>query len=1261
MAQKGIKVRGINIRFSADLSQLIEDFQKIRSASTATAKKLNDVNKLLKLDPKNTTLLNQKFKYLGKAIDETKQKIELARQTMEKLKKQQGVEDVTEQLEALERQIIEDTNYLKTLQKEFNQFSIIGEKIKATGQAMQDFGQKIRNVGTAITTSISMPLYMGLRQLVTMANEAETSYMKVYTIAEEMSKNNALTWDRLRYTVRDASDETGVAIQDFNEALYQTISASVDTADAVDYTTNAIKLARGGFTSTERAVDIMTTIMNAYAMSADRTTEVMDRLIATQNYGKTTVDKMSYSLGRVIPSASMAHVNLDNVSTSMAVLTKRGIQTRIAATSLRSLFDEINKTGSRADDALKEMTNKGFSELIDSGKSMTEILQMLSDYAEEAGMSLNDMFGNVRSRMAAASIMTDGGKEYNRILKEMENSAGAAERAFQKMNATPAVKMQIALNKLKNVGIEIGSDLLPMITEGLEDLNKLVKAYQKLNPKQKKFAQLLAITGVAAGPVLTGLGTFVWGTGKLTEGLGSLIGSARLIPGLLAPIANGFRILAGSLSGVLAAAAPVAVAVAAAAAAGIAIGLILKKTGALDGLNSRTQDLMESGKKLNDLTKDINQTVSETKGIMSQTASETATSAAASERLVEELNELSQKENKTIDDTRRMKVIVGQLNSIFPELNLSINTTTSELSMTNDELVRFVKESNAAAKAAAFEETLEEAYTNLFEAQKKVIDAEDEYNKILEDKKGVEKELKQLHDALTDIDSDWVEVNGEMVNYSARNAELTREVAQFNKVEQDSAKKLQEAKDAVTAIESEIENYQDVMLGAEKEAKSLHESTNKLFTPQEIVNIQKLTLALDEARKRMADGTGTIQEVIDAQNALAEATGDNTKIIVEEWEALTQEQQNTVSAFAESFSDMYADLSETVSKSLSLFDEFDKGTEMSFETMIQNLDGQVKGLHQWEQDIQSLIDKNLPQSLIDEFIQLGPSSANMVHELATATPQQLEELESAWNEKINAMTFADDLGTHFKEDLASNLAEGFEGVPELLAANGYDVVMGLAQGISDNLELAAEAAEELGDTVIDEIEDATEVQSPSKATQRVGSYLDQGLALGINNGKGSVKTALALLFNAMNIMGMAAQKRNEAINAGAMIASGLASGIASGRSSVINAATSMAQAAADSAKATLKINSPSKVFEDIGLGTGEGMVKGIAESLAPIANAMSGMVNAAVPQIPQSTTNNSIVLNMNVTTQPGQNNAEIANYTSNYILQKMKAAGAVWA
>ena len=105
----GTKVRGITIELSADASGVSGALKDVNSALKATQSDLRDIDKLLKLDPTNTELLAQKHKALEKALEQTKDKVDVLRQAEEDLANQMvdgGTEEQQRQMEALQREIV---------------------------------------------------------------------------------------------------------------------------------------------------------------------------------------------------------------------------------------------------------------------------------------------------------------------------------------------------------------------------------------------------------------------------------------------------------------------------------------------------------------------------------------------------------------------------------------------------------------------------------------------------------------------------------------------------------------------------------------------------------------------------------------------------------------------------------------------------------------------------------------------------------------------------------------------------------------------------------------------------------------------------------------------------------------------------------------------------------------------------------------------------------------------------------------------------
>lgn len=70
------RIKGITIEIGGDITKLETALKGVNKEIRNTQSQLNDVEKLLKLDPGNTELLSQKQKLLSQAVNETKEKLE---------------------------------------------------------------------------------------------------------------------------------------------------------------------------------------------------------------------------------------------------------------------------------------------------------------------------------------------------------------------------------------------------------------------------------------------------------------------------------------------------------------------------------------------------------------------------------------------------------------------------------------------------------------------------------------------------------------------------------------------------------------------------------------------------------------------------------------------------------------------------------------------------------------------------------------------------------------------------------------------------------------------------------------------------------------------------------------------------------------------------------------------------------------------------------------------------------------------------------
>jgi len=98
------RIKGITVEIGGDTTKLQNALKGVNGQIKNTQSALKNVEKLLKLDPTNTTLLAQKQKLLTQAIGETKEKLATLKMAAEQANEQlQKGEISQEQYDALQR------------------------------------------------------------------------------------------------------------------------------------------------------------------------------------------------------------------------------------------------------------------------------------------------------------------------------------------------------------------------------------------------------------------------------------------------------------------------------------------------------------------------------------------------------------------------------------------------------------------------------------------------------------------------------------------------------------------------------------------------------------------------------------------------------------------------------------------------------------------------------------------------------------------------------------------------------------------------------------------------------------------------------------------------------------------------------------------------------------------------------------------------------------------------------------------------------
>ena len=150
---KGRNIQGLTVQIGGDTTGLQNALKNVNTQIRTTQSELRDINNLLKLDPTNTELLQQKQKALADEINSTKEKLETLKTAEQQVQQQFAEGKVSqEQYDALKREIIATEESLKSLETEIKNaptrmqqsLESLNTKIKTTQTELKEIDKLLK-------------------------------------------------------------------------------------------------------------------------------------------------------------------------------------------------------------------------------------------------------------------------------------------------------------------------------------------------------------------------------------------------------------------------------------------------------------------------------------------------------------------------------------------------------------------------------------------------------------------------------------------------------------------------------------------------------------------------------------------------------------------------------------------------------------------------------------------------------------------------------------------------------------------------------------------------------------------------------------------------------------------------------------------------------------------------------------------------------------------------------------------------------------
>ena len=345
-------------------------------------------------------------------------------------------------------------------------------------------GQTSKIAGIAKTAGVAIAgtVFSASAAAVKFGSEFETAMAGASTLFGDVN----VDVDNLNAKMLELSTKTGVDATELGQTLYDALSSGIapteDMGDALSFLEKSTSLAKAGFTDINTAMSTTVTTLNAYGMGVDQTDRIQKILMQTQNKGITTVDELGASLAQVTPTAAAFGVSFENVGAALATMTAMGTPTAQATTQLNSVIAELGKNGTAAQKNLmaaaqgSKYAGMSFSEMMASGASLNDVLNLMGGYAEGNNLSMVDMFSSIEAGKAALSIAGDNSQLFNDNLASMSTNADVVGEALEKISDTSGEKFNKIMNEMKNMAIELFISMAPLLEEALPVLTTLMES-----------------------------------------------------------------------------------------------------------------------------------------------------------------------------------------------------------------------------------------------------------------------------------------------------------------------------------------------------------------------------------------------------------------------------------------------------------------------------------------------------------------------------------------------------------------------------------------------------------------------------------------------------------------------------------------------------------------------------------------------------------------------------------------------------------------
>ena len=386
-----------------------------------------------------------------------------------------------------------DKDLSKTLRSFESQFGSLSSGVHSVTEPLAKAADSVLKLDAALAALVIGGMALAIRE----SANFNQGFALISTSVDASGK------DLLRYRDDVLSYATGStkSLADINAALYTAAQAGVKWGESLDFMRASEQLAVANSANLNTTVDLLTGTMNAYGFTLSDVGHLNDVFFTSTLIGKQTIDELGQSMGNVVGIAANFGVSFEDLSAAISTLTAKGMDTAEAITAVKGVITTIVSPSVEAAKAASEL-GLTFSASELKAKGLDTMLRSVMQATGGNVDTMAKLFTEVRALNGVMQLTGDGMEFFKKALDQINNSAGSAEGAYQKMSVTFKNQTQMIANTATVLMIDVGTRLEETGAEIGGSFGDLLKGI-KIGVDEGAFDPLFAALSEAGGALST--------------------------------------------------------------------------------------------------------------------------------------------------------------------------------------------------------------------------------------------------------------------------------------------------------------------------------------------------------------------------------------------------------------------------------------------------------------------------------------------------------------------------------------------------------------------------------------------------------------------------------------------------------------------------------------------------------------------------------------------------------------------------------------